>query len=122
MSKQAVYIAGPMKGLPDLNYPAFHAAAKAWLAKGFYVENPADCEPGQTIADYSHEGFNKLLSCDAIALLPGWEQSVGAKAELHVAQLCEMPVYDALTFQQIFPGKVRTIITQQEPTPVGGAR
>lgn len=29
-----VYIAGPMTGLPDLNYPAFNAAEEALTAAG----------------------------------------------------------------------------------------
>jgi hypothetical protein len=29
-TKPRIYIAGPMTGLPDMNYPAFYAAADAW--------------------------------------------------------------------------------------------
>ena len=36
-----VYIAGPMTGLPDLNYPAFNAAEEALTAAGHAVLNPA---------------------------------------------------------------------------------
>jgi hypothetical protein len=35
------YIAGPMTGLPEFNFPAFHAAAASLRARGFEVENPA---------------------------------------------------------------------------------
>ena len=34
-----IYIAGPMTGLPDFNYPAFNAAAARMRALGFEVEN-----------------------------------------------------------------------------------
>lgn len=37
-----LYLAGPMTGLPDFNYPAFHAAAAAWRAAGWTVANPAE--------------------------------------------------------------------------------
>ena len=38
---QRICIAGPMTGLPDNNYPAFHDAAR--LRKGcWHVENPAE--------------------------------------------------------------------------------
>ena len=37
-----VYIAGPMSGLPEFNYPAFHAAAEKLRGMGFHVENPAE--------------------------------------------------------------------------------
>lgn len=40
-----IYIAGQMTGFPDLNFPAFHAAAREWRAKGWHVENPAEINP-----------------------------------------------------------------------------
>ena len=40
-----IYIAGPMSGLPDLNYPAFHAMAERLRAKGLHVESPAENDP-----------------------------------------------------------------------------
>jgi hypothetical protein len=30
-----VYVSGPMSGLPEFNFPAFHAVAAALRAKGF---------------------------------------------------------------------------------------
>ena len=45
-----VYISGPMSGLPELNFPAFHAAAASLRAKGLDVVNPAEINaehPGQ---------------------------------------------------------------------------
>lgn len=43
-----VYIAGPMTGLPEYNFPAFHAAAKAWRDAGWEVLNPAEAFDGDT--------------------------------------------------------------------------
>lgn len=40
--KRKIYLAGPMSGLPDLNYPAFHAAAAKLRAMGHVVLNPAE--------------------------------------------------------------------------------
>ena len=37
-----IYLAGPMSGLPELNYPAFHAKAAELRAAGHHVENPAE--------------------------------------------------------------------------------
>lgn len=34
-----------------------------------------------------------LEKCDAIALMPGWEASPGARMELHVATSCGLKVY-----------------------------
>ncbi|MCY1527250.1 hypothetical protein D9M68_623110 [compost metagenome] len=37
-----IYLAGPMTGLPEFNYPAFHAEAARLRALGYQVENPAE--------------------------------------------------------------------------------
>ena len=42
-----IYIAGPMTGRPDLNFPAFHAAATTLRDAGFDVVNPAEINPDQ---------------------------------------------------------------------------
>ena len=82
-----VYIAGPMTGLPEHNYPAFHRAAAKLRAAGWHVESPA--EPGQidgwTWADYMRRGLQQMLTCDTIALLPHWHGSRGALVEARLA-------------------------------------
>ena len=37
-----VYVAGPMTGIAEHNFPAFNAAAASLRAAGWHVENPAD--------------------------------------------------------------------------------
>ena len=49
--KRRIYIAGPMTGLPALNFPAFHAAASALRALGHQVVNPAEIN-ADTTADW----------------------------------------------------------------------
>ena len=41
-----VYIAGPMTGIPEFNYPLFNATAKALRATGVEVRNPAENDGG----------------------------------------------------------------------------
>lgn len=102
----AVYLAGPMTGLPNFNYDAFLKSAIAWRRAGFRVLNPAENYGGdqkRTYPEYIGAALNLLLMAEAIALLPGWERSTGARLELHIAQLRKYPVYDALTRELIRP-------------------
>lgn len=90
-----LYVAGPMTGLPDHNYPAFHAATDALRAVGYEVESPA--EPGQiegwTWEDYMRRGLAQMLTCDGVALLPGWHASRGALKEAELAELLKMRLW-----------------------------
>lgn len=105
MPGDRVYIGGPMRGIPEFNFPAFHAAADALKAIGCTVFNPAakdnerhgvDISKGNMTGDESiasaQHGFNLrealgldltwiCAEADAIALLPGWRNSKGATAE-----------------------------------------
>ena len=100
-----IYLAGPMRGIPEFNFPAFYAAADKLRAEGHVVFSPAerdnehhgtDISKGNATGDETKaakdHGFNLrealahdlLFICeeaDAIALLPGWENSKGANAE-----------------------------------------
>lgn len=89
--KKKVYLAGPMSGLPDNNYPAFNAEAARLRALGYLVENPAEntrpeCGSWQ---GWMRLSIRQMLTCDIVALLPGWRNSRGAVIEYNLAQkLC----------------------------------
>lgn len=89
-----IYIAGPMTGLPELNFPAFHAAAATLRGFGFEVVNPAEINVHQDgrWEDCMRADIRELVTCDAVALLPGWKQSRGAQLEHHIAQALGMVV------------------------------
>lgn len=94
-----IYIAGPMTGLPDFNYPAFHAAERQVAAAGNVPLNPARQFGGRTDLPYDvyiKGALQMVLLCDAIYLLPGWQASRGARLEKHVADVLGLEViYDA---------------------------
>lgn len=86
-----VYIAGPMTGLPEFNYPAFNAAEDELRAVGHHPINPArhgddHRAPGWSWTDYMRETIRDVTRADAIHLLDGWESSRGARLEEHIAQ------------------------------------
>lgn len=96
MSITRIYLAGPMSGLPDNNYPAFHAAAARLRALGYHVENPAENpvpEP-ETWENYLRMGLRQMLTCDAVVTLPGSPQSRGAVLEMSVARQVGIPVFE----------------------------
>jgi len=105
MTRQGrIYIAGPMTGLPEHNFPAFDAAARRLEKDGWEVINPADNFGGRTNlprASYLRVDVSLLLQCDALALLPGWEESSGAQLEYLLARELALLVIDATTGQPL---------------------
>ena len=102
--KPKIYIAGPMRGLPDFNYPTFKQYAQAHRNVGWDVENPAEIgerygTPEQINADPAMlaavmaADLHALETCDAVFLLDGWHKSVGARKELAAALAYGLKIY-----------------------------
>ena len=83
-----IYLSGPMSGLPDCNRPTFNAAAKRLRSEGHAVVNPAELPDDLSYRDYMGRACNALVSgeIDCVLLLPGWEDSPGATAEVALAE------------------------------------
>jgi len=97
-TEDAVYLSGPMTGLPDFNRPAFHAAAAALRAQGYVVINPAEVDLGlaATWVDYMRIHLAEIARrVTQVFVLPGWESSRGAQLEVHVARSLGLPVVPA---------------------------
>lgn len=116
-----IYLAGPMRGYDQFNFPAFHDAAKNLRNRGHQVRSPAehDEECGFNPTANSLDGFNlheaftwdiqQVLWCGAVVVLPGWESSVGTGIEVSVARATGKIVlgYDPVgTLQPVKPGPV----------------
>lgn len=89
-----IYIAGPMTGIEALNFPAFHAEAARYRAQGLHVVNPAEinADPNAKWHDCMRADIRELVTCDAIAMLPGWERSKGASLEHYIARQLDLQV------------------------------
>ena len=92
-----VYLAGPMTGYEDYNYPAFHAMAEHLREQGHEVINPAEHFGGDQALpyrDYMRRDLGRLLhDVNAIVLLCGWAGSPGAYLEYLVAVATELRIY-----------------------------
>lgn len=117
-SKTKVYLAGPMRGIEEFNFPMFLAVGE-YLERewNFEVFNPAqhDIDRGFDFSGYdgtedlSDTGFDLRQSlgddlefvareADLVVVLDGWERSKGARAEVATALALGIPVvrYDDL--------------------------
>lgn len=89
-----LYLAGPMTGHEELNFPQFHRVAGKLRALGYDVVNPAEInvDPDAKWHDCMRADIQQLVTCQAVALLPGWRNSRGAILEHHIAQALGMHV------------------------------
>lgn len=110
IAPQRIYLAGPMRGVPEFNFPRFNAVAKALRANGHEVFNPAERDTdrhggvdisagnatgsieeakathGFSLRDALGDDMEYICrTANCICLLPGWEASSGAQAEWRTA-------------------------------------
>jgi hypothetical protein len=109
--KPRTYVAGPMRGVELFNFPAFHAAEADLVERGWDVHNPArwdeeqGFEPAKTGAEdefdvqaaLKHDIEVITTWAEYVFVLPGWQDSLGARLEVAVAQATGIPVVDYVT-------------------------
>lgn len=117
-TRTGTYIAGPMRGIPEFNFPAFFDA-EHWAHRWFPdpILNPArrDTDAGfnptgllGTDTELAELGFDlteamrhdiAFIAAEArrIVLLPGWSSSSGATTEKRVAEACGLAVIYLVT-------------------------
>jgi hypothetical protein len=109
-----VYLAGPMSNIPQLNFPAFDAAAADLRSRGYEVVSPAELDdPEDRAAALASPDGNmakidktwghflardvKLIAdegIEAIVCLDGWKESRGARLETFVGRLVGLPILE----------------------------
>lgn len=104
-----IYLAGPMTGVKDYNFPLFFAVEHELHCQGYRVENPAK-NNGDTLsaaiadaqretrswAEYMRLDLVRLAKSDTICLLPGWQNSRGARLEYGIAVELGMGIHEWL--------------------------
>lgn len=112
-----IYVAGPMSGIPEFNFPAFDVASVVLRESGHEVTSPAEldrmagfdekgCTGNEHLTDkqkhqFARRDLEALLHVDAVAVLPGWGQSAGATNEVRVARWLGLPVIDYMTMDAV---------------------
>lgn len=114
-----IYIAGPMSGYPEFNFPKFYEVERTLQSEGWHVFNPANKEDEAEISKHisydtgdasnlMKNGFNfrgayswdvlKVIEANAIYMLKGWEASPGATGEhaVAVAMKSKYPEYEII--------------------------
>jgi nucleoside 2-deoxyribosyltransferase len=91
-----LYLAGPMSGHEDHNFPTFHRYAAFLRTLGYTVVNPAEMGFNEDLTKpwefYMKKDIALLCQCDGIAMIPGWTRSRGAVWEYAIAIRLQMPV------------------------------
>ena len=99
-----IYIAGPMTGYADHNFPAFDAAQARFEAQGYRVLSPAQLDravgvfedtvdlPENFLREAILRDVMTIFFCKEIHMLRGWESSKGARAEKALAEWLGMKV------------------------------
>lgn len=119
------YVAGPMRGLPQFNFPAFDEARDNLLSFNVNVISPADIDRAAGDEDSDNQklfclrDFFSLYFIRAnagekgegayLAMLPGWESSIGAAAEFMIGRWLGLTILDARTMARLNHQDVNTM-------------
>lgn len=98
-----LYVVGPMRGYDQFNFPAFAEAASLLRDAGYEVCTPAESDlaigfdptmntlDGFLLDDAVRRDVEMIIWADGVALLDGWENSRGARAEHAIADWLDKP-------------------------------
>lgn len=97
---RTIYLAGPMRGIPEWNYPKFRRVAGLlrlyWHTVYDPSEWPHDGPPETFPIREAFADYCRFITteADTIVLLPGWQASVGATAEHALARACGLDIIE----------------------------
>ena len=112
--RPTIYIAGPMRGIEDFNFPAFDRQARVLKKQGWIVINPAEMDrqdglpcngpmeydPSVNYEDreFMRDALKRDLvaicdRCTAMYMMSDFEHSRGAKTEWHLAKALGLEIY-----------------------------
>lgn len=108
---KTLYVAGPMTGYPDYNYPTFRLAEQWLRDHGYEVLNPTSNKPDDPTWDnYMRASIVQVTQADGIAVLRNWQMSAGAALEVHIAHSLRIPVLPVETWLSRTSVEVKTSV------------
>lgn len=126
MKKAVYYLAGPMSGIPQWNFPMFDRVRDEMRAEGHEVISPADLDreigfdpsmmevTKEFLDEAMRRDIDAIMRVDAMVMLPRWKESTGAKAEYALARWRHIPV-----FRWLFGEKRLEDIPKEHPVESG---
>lgn len=108
-----IYLAGPMRGYVQYNFPLFDEWEDYLLGRNFAVASPArmdrerdDLHPEHfpegwdwntvplsfSVTDAMRRNIREITMCTHIIMLPGWQYSSGACDEFNAARACGLTI------------------------------
>lgn len=124
-----VYVAGPMRGIKNFNFPEFDRVRDYMLTQGYSVISPADidradtdgADPANRQTEYAFRDFQALHFLKAfnptgksgIVLLPGWEKSTGAAGEFFMGRWLNLAFYRVVgndNCRNAYPGRLMACV------------
>lgn len=120
--KPVTYVAGPMRGYPHFNFSSFDRARDILVDHGVFVISPADidraADDGELEGEASTSSREQTLRFmyrdffairllnpthgDFLTVLPNWEKSTGACAEVMLARWLGVPIHKMVFGQDPF--------------------
>jgi hypothetical protein len=120
------YISGPMRGYNNFNFDSFDKVRDVLLNRGYVVASPADLDrsvgfdPANAPKEFTKKENREFASRDVavllrlmeaekgdlVTVLPGWEHSTGARAEVFLALWLGLPVFHSSSGNQLDPEKI----------------
>lgn len=100
-----IYIAGPMRGRPEFNFPAFESATTDLRRKFYQAYSPHEYDLANgfdptkgTLESWDAKAAFKwdlsmVIDSDAVIMLDGWNNSGGTLLEAHAAIAVGVPCY-----------------------------